>query len=100
MTVTDGFKDKNVLAGTKAMSQLEADAQALREKTARLRALRLAQGSVNQAVNQTGVGTAGRRTALKKSPGKSSGKSGSKSGAKSVPLSNWLTTQQNEGRRN
>jgi hypothetical protein len=96
MTVTDGIKDKNVPAGPKAMSQLEADAQALREKAARLRALRLAQ----ETVNQTGVGTAGRRTALKKSLGKSGSKSGSKSGAKSVPLSNWLTTQQNEGRRN
>jgi hypothetical protein len=81
MTVTDGFEDK----GAKAMPQHEVDAQLLREKTARLRELRLAQ-----------AGTAAKSVAVKKKVRKS----GEKSNGKGVPLSDWLSAQQKEGRRN
>jgi hypothetical protein len=85
--VNDIFDDKPV--GAKAVPQHEIDAQLLREKTARLRALRLAQEAANNSMS----GTTGKRsTAKKKSPGKA--------GEKSVSLSDWLTTQDKEGRRN
>ncbi len=85
--MADGFDDKRERPGTKAVPQHELDAQALREKTARLRELRLAQGAAKAATD-----TAGSRTAIKKKP--------RKSGEKGLPLSEWLTTQQKEGRRN
>jgi len=85
--VNDIFDDKPV--GAKAVPQHEIDAQLLREKTARLRALRLAQETANNSMS----GTTGKRTAAKKkSPGKAT--------EKSVSLSDWLTTQDKEGRRN
>lgn len=85
--MNDIFDDKPV--GAKAVPQHEIDAQLLREKTARLRALRLAQEAANGSMS----GTTGKRTAAKKkSPGKAA--------AKSVSLSDWLTTQDKEGRRN
>jgi hypothetical protein len=84
MTVTDGFDEKTERAGAKAMPQHEVDAQALREKTARLRELRLA----HQPANKTATGAAGKRTAVKKKPGKG------------LPLSEWLSAQEKEGRRN
>jgi hypothetical protein len=77
MTVTD---EKTERAGAKATPQHEVDAQALREKTARLRELRLA--------HQPATGAAGKRTAVKKKPGKG------------LPLSEWLSAQEKEGRRN
>ena len=91
--MTDGFEDK----GAKSMPQHEVDAQLLREKTARLRELRLAQ----EAKNGTKTGTAAKSAAVKKNVRKSGEKSGKKSGGKGgVPLSDWLSTQQKEGRRN
>ena len=85
--MNDIFDDKPV--GAKAVPQHEIDAQLLREKTARLRALRLAQETANNSMS----GTTGKRTtAKKKSPGKAA--------EKSVSLSDWLTTQDKEGRRN
>jgi hypothetical protein len=83
MTVNDIFDDKS--APVKTVPQHEIDAQLLREKTARLRALRLAQEAANGSMS----GTTGKRTAAKK-----------KSAEKSVSLSDWLTTQDKEGRRN
>jgi len=88
--VTDGFEDKP--AAPKAVPQHEIDAQLLREKTARLRALRLAQEAKN--------GTAGTPAAGKKRTRKSGSKSAETSGGKGVSLSDWLSTQQKEGRRN
>jgi hypothetical protein len=88
MTVSDIFDEKSERAGAKAVPQHEIDAQLLREKTARLRELRLAQEASGQSVTST----PGKRSAAKKTPGKSS--------KKSVPLSDWLSTQQKEGRRN
>jgi hypothetical protein len=89
MTVIDGFDDKGERSGGKTVPQHEIDAQATREKMARLRELRLAQQGAN--------GTAGPATA-----GKSAGtkKGVRKSVEKTVSLSAWLTTQQKEGRRN
>ena len=56
--MTDGFDEKSERAGAKATPQHEVDAQALREKTARLRELRLA----HQPANKTATGAAGKRT--------------------------------------
>lgn len=92
-------KQKRAREGTEAMSQYEADARAVREKTARLRELRLKHEAANQpapAAPKTGKSTAGKRAAgksaaVKKKPGKSAKKGGD--------LSEWLTAQQKEGRR-
>ncbi len=87
--MTDNPNEKRKRADAKAMSQQEADAQLMREKTARLRELRLA----HEAANKTTTGaTAGRTTAIKKKP--------RKSGEKALPLSEWLTDQKKEGRHN
>jgi hypothetical protein len=98
MTVIDGFDDKGSGApgsvpslNGKTLPQHEIDAQATREKMARLRALRLAQEAVNPPPPKP---ARAKRSA-------SSGKgSTDKSSGKSVSLSDWLTTQQKEGRRN
>ena len=87
--MSDGFDEKTERAGTKAVPQHELDAQALREKTARLRELRLAQEA---ATGKTASGHPVRRAATKNAPRKAD--------QKSVPLSEWLATQQKEGRRN
>jgi len=98
MTVIDGFDDKG--SGTpgsmpglngKTLPQHEIDAQATREKMARLRALRLAQEAVNPPPPKP--------TKAKRSAASAKGSSGKSSG-KSVSLSDWLTAQQKEGRRN
>jgi hypothetical protein len=86
--MADFFKEKREKAGTKAMSQLEIDAQLMREKTARLRELRLAQEAANGAAGATPA----RAPAAKK-------KKARKSGEKGPSLSDWLDTQQNQGRR-
>ena len=88
--MADNLNEKHKRAGTKARSQHEADAEVIREKTARLRELRLAHEAANKTA--TGAVTAGRHTAIKKKP--------RKSGEKALPLSEWLTNQQKEGRRN
>ena len=86
--MSDIFDDKAEQPGVKAVPQHEIDAQILREKSARLRELRLAQQASGQGV----TATPSKRSATKKTPGKSN--------KKSVPLSDWLNTQQKEGRRN
>jgi hypothetical protein len=89
MTVTEGSDDNSQRPSGKTLPQHEIDAQITREKMARLRALRLAQ----EAVNGTAVKPAGnKRTARKTASGKSPGKTKS--------LSDWLSTQEKEGRRN
>ena len=87
--MNDIFDDKAEQTGVKAVPQHEIDAQILREKSARLRELRLAQQASGQGV----TATPSKRSATKKTSGKSNNK-------KSVPLSDWLNTQQKEGRRN
>ena len=85
--MTDGFEDKP--AAPKATPQHEIDAQLLREKTARLRAMRLAQEAKN-----------GTTPAPVKKKARKSAEGAEKSGGKGVPLSEWLSAQQKEGRRN
>jgi len=87
--VNDIFDEKPEPAPVKTVPQHEIDAQILREKTARLRALRLAQEAANASMS----GTTGKRGPAKK-------KSPVKAEEKSVSLSDWLTTQEKEGRRN
>jgi hypothetical protein len=86
--VDDGSNDKREQSGPKGIPQYEIDAEAVREKTARLRDLRLAQG----AAGKTGAATTGKRTATKKKTGKSA--------EKAVPLSDWLNNEQEGGHRN
>jgi hypothetical protein len=88
--MADLFKEKREKAGTKVMSQLEIDAQLMREKTARLRELRLAQEAAN--------GAAGGAPARSNGPAAKK-KKARKSGEKGPSLSDWLDTQQNQGRR-
>lgn len=74
--------------------QHEIEARALREKSARLRELRLAHEAAN--------GPPVRKVPTAK-PRKSSGGGGSGGGktkARSVSLADWLNTQDREGRRN
>jgi len=87
--VTNSSDEKAASAGAKGVPQHELDAQAMREKIARLRELRLAQEA---ATGKTASGPPVRRAATKKAPPKAD--------QKSVPLSEWLATQQKEGRRN
>jgi hypothetical protein len=87
--VTDPSNDKRNRAGSQRIPQHETDVQHLREKTARLRELRLPQKvPLVAAVNASTPG--GHKTSRKKA-GKP--REGSQS------LSDWLTTRHNEGRR-
>jgi hypothetical protein len=83
--MAENLKDKREREGAVAMAQYEAEAKAVREKTARLRELRLA----HEAANPVLPG-AGKKTPAKKKP--------AKKGGKAEPLSDWLATQQKEGR--
>jgi len=87
--MADPSKEKRARTGIAAMPQHETDAQLLREKTARLRALRLAQEAANGATAGA-ASTSGRTVAKKKS---------AKPREKGPSLSDWLATQQNQGRR-
>jgi hypothetical protein len=98
MTVIDGFDDKGSGApgsvpglNGKTLPQHEIDAQATREKMARLRALRLAQEAVSPPPPKP--------TRAKRSSSSSKASAG-KSSDRSVSLSAWLDAQQKEGRRN
>jgi hypothetical protein len=82
--MADPSRDKRERAGK---TTYEAEAQLLREKTARLRELRLAQ----EAASGTGATAAGTPAAIKKKAGKPRHKGPS--------LSDWLATQQSQGRR-
>jgi hypothetical protein len=89
----------------KAMADYEAQAIAVREKTARLRALRLAREAEMAALEPqkrkppvrkiaSGTGTGGRS-----SSGSSSGKRGKAGKQSSATLSEWLDQQNRSGRR-
>jgi hypothetical protein len=88
LTMPDRFNEKRGKV-TKAVSQVEIDAQRIREKTARLRALRLAQEAAN--------GGAAVRAPARSAPAKK--KQARKPGEKGPSLSDWLDTQHNQGRR-
>jgi|HubBroStandDraft_6_1064221.scaffolds.fasta_scaffold216775_1 hypothetical protein len=98
--MAENSKERRERAGADARSQQEADAQVVREKTARLRALRLARDA--EAGNKTAskpakktldsAGTAGKPAAAKKKS-RGAGKSG-------LSLSEWLAAQQKDGRHN
>jgi hypothetical protein len=89
----DSSKDKR----GKSMSQLEQDAQALHEKTARLREMRLA----HEAANPTAKPAPSSRPAAARKSAKSGGAKSGKSGAGKDrgSLADWLATQENQGRR-
>jgi hypothetical protein len=82
-TMAESSGEKRQRPG-KAMLQHEADAQLLREKTARLRELRLAREAANAVATS-------KSPDVKKKPGKQREKAQS--------LSDWLAAQQNQGRR-
>jgi hypothetical protein len=88
LTMPDRFNEKRGKV-TKAMSQVEIDAQRIREKTARLRELRLAQEAANAS--------AAARAPVRSAPAKK--KQARKPGEKGPSLSDWLDTQQSQGRR-
>ena len=81
-----GRLEKAAQEGASAAAQYEAEARAMRDKTARLRELRLARDAAE------GTGTA----APKKAP---AAKKVSKAKKKPVPLSDFLSTQEKSGRR-
>jgi hypothetical protein len=85
--MADHFEEKRQRAGIKATSQHEADAQAIREKTTRLRALRLAREGPTTPL---AAAIAGQPATVRKKAGKQ---------RKAPSLSDWLATQQKEGRR-
>jgi hypothetical protein len=87
--MADPSENKRNPAAVKAVPQHEVDAQLLREKAARLKELRLAHEAANAHAGSPAVVSGQKKP--KKGTGKSAGKSQS--------LSDWLTTQQNEGRR-
>jgi hypothetical protein len=74
--------------GVTAQALMEAEAQAMREKTARLRALRLAHEATTKPVAE-------KRSA----PRSGGGKKTKREPAKSVPLADWLSDQEESGRR-
>jgi hypothetical protein len=73
--------------GAKELSPQEAEAQAVREKTERLRALRLAHEAANPLAAE-------RATLVRSTP-----RQKTKGSAKAVPLSDWLSAQDQSGRR-
>ncbi len=81
MTMAESLKEKREREGAQAMAQYEAEARAAREKTARLRELRLA----HEAANKTSAGAPVKKKARKK-------------GQKSEALSEWLANQKKDGR--
>ena len=87
-------RPKHERAGARTVPQYEADAEAIREKTERLRALRLARDAANGATaakTSTSKATTSKGTAAKKQKSTPSDKKAS--------LSEWLAAQQKEGRR-
>ena len=73
--------------GKKAMAEYEASAEAMRAKTEKLRALRLARDAANPPA-----------AAPKKTASGRAAKSGKKEKAAKGTLADWLTEQQNSGR--
>jgi hypothetical protein len=85
MDLTMGHDSNEKDSGAKAPAR-GAEAEAVRDKIARLRALRLAHEAANPPAGAK-AGT-GRSRVAKKTPA-----------AKSVPLSDWLNDQEQQGRR-
>ena len=80
--------------GKKAMSEYEAEAAAIRAKTERLRALRLARDAALEAAPSSSAKSPGAEpTGAKK-------KSAKKKNKTSANLSDWLNAQEASGRRN
>ena len=88
-TMADPSGKKRNPAAVKAIPQHEVDARLLREKAARLKELRLAHEATNAYAGSPAVLSGQKK--LKRSIGKSADKGQS--------LSDWLTTQQNQGLR-
>jgi hypothetical protein len=86
--MADNAKENREREGAQAMAQYDAEIRAVREKTARLRELRLAHEAANKS--STGAPGSGKRTAVKKKA--------RKKGEKSEALSEWLANQKSEGR--
>ncbi|MGA8294789.1 MAG: hypothetical protein WB820_20355 [Rhodoplanes sp.] len=79
--------------GKKAMSEYEAEAAAIRAKTERLRALRLARDAALEAAPSSSAKSPGAEpTGAKK-------KSAKKKNKTSANLSDWLNAQEASGRR-
>jgi hypothetical protein len=78
-------------SGGKTLPPHEAEAQAVRDKMARLRALRLAHEAANPSA------AADKAPAARSGPRRT--KKESKKTTKSVSLSDWLSTQEDSGRR-
>jgi hypothetical protein len=94
----DSFKDKR----GKPLSQLEQDAHALHEKTARLRELRLAHEAANGAARPAPQSrpVAPRKPAKSGTSKSGAAKSGKSRAAKDRgSLADWLATQEDQGRR-
>jgi hypothetical protein len=87
--LANNSKEDRERDAVKARAQYEADGQAIRERTAQLRSLRLAKEAAELASGVKKKNAVARKD--KKEPGTSR--------AKPVPLSEWLTAQQGAGRR-
>lgn len=77
---------QRAVEGKKALSEYESEGAAVRTKTARLKALRMARDAANAGAAAQGT------TAIKK-------KSAKQTKRKSATLSQWLKDQQGSGRR-
>jgi hypothetical protein len=78
--------------GKKAMSEYEAEAAAIRAKTERLRALRLARDAALEAAPASAKVPGAKATGTKRQSAKKKGKT-------SASLSDWLNAQEASGRR-
>lgn len=85
------MKARQAEEGKKAMAEYEANAAAVRAKTEKLRALRLAR----EAADGTQGAAAGK---AKKTASAGKAKSGKKKQSPKGTLADWLTEQQNSGR--
>jgi hypothetical protein len=83
--MAENLKDKRGRETAVAMARYEAEARAIREKTARLRELRLAHEAANKAAPP-----AAKKARAKGKP--------SQKGGKAEALSEWLATRQKDGR--
>ncbi|WP_068018175.1 hypothetical protein [Rhodoplanes sp. Z2-YC6860] len=89
-TEAQALKAKREADGKKAMAEYEANAEAVRAKTEKLRALRLARDA---AMPQA----APKAVKAKSSTSKSGGKSAKSKKADPGKLSDWIKNQQNSG---
>jgi hypothetical protein len=90
--VTDDSQKKGGRHGSKTLAQHEADAKAVQDKIERLRALRLAHEAATKPAAPRNAPAAAKRPATGKS------KAGTPARGAST-LSEWLATQQRQGRR-